>query len=328
MMIMNKIFIYIFLLGSTSCIFGAQDSLNSIVAPVIQLSHIEINDQFVDFNQLSDPNYQNKFAFGKKLSNAFDSIVPHYNYPASLQLPYALNGLSFHFIAIDWKAPHKIKYSYLLQGKDEDWSIPSLVPFASFEDLSHGSYILKIKAAGENLYESDIFRYSFSIAPPFYLTSEAYTIYFVLLIAAGFGIHKMNKNKKEKRMQIQEILKEYKILALGNTHLQNLSTGEDRFVRLINQTLETHLSDENFGIAELCKILKISRAQLHRKLKKLTGLSTSHYIRSLRLHFAKDLLEKSELNISEIAFNVGFSSATYFSKAFKAEFGHSPREMR
>ena len=138
----------------------------------------------------------------------------------------------------------------------------------------------------------------------------------------------MVENQNRRRQNIQEILKEYKILSLETTHLQNLSAKEDRFVRLINQTLETHLSDENFGIAELCNILNISRAQLHRKLKKLTGLSTSHYIRSLRLHFAKELLNKSELNISEIAFNVGFSSATYFSKAFKAEFGFSPSDLR
>jgi AraC-like DNA-binding protein len=325
---MNRFFIYIILLGSLSDIFGAQDSLNDQATAKVQLSSIEINDQFVDFNQLSDPNYQDKFAYGKILSNSFDSIVPHYNYPVSLQLPYVLNDLTFHFIAIDWKAPHKIKYSYQLEGKDEEWSALSLAPFASFEDLSHGSYILKIKAAGEDLNMSDIFRYDFSIDPPFYLSSKAYVIYFILLIAVGLGFYQINENQKRKRMRIQEILKEYKILSLGNTHLQNLSAGEDRFVRLINQTLETHLSDENFGIAELCDILNISRAQLHRKLKKLTGLSTSHYIRSLRLHFAKELLENSELNISEIAFNVGFSSATYFSRAFKAEFGHSPSEMR
>ena len=57
----------------------------------------------------------------------------------------------------------------------------------------------------------------------------------------------------------------------------------------MHQTLEAHLSDENFGIAELCKILKTSRAQLHQKLKKLTGQSTSHYIRSLRLDIARGL---------------------------------------
>jgi AraC-like DNA-binding protein len=86
--------------------------------------------------------------------------------------------------------------------------------------------------------------------------------------------------------------------------------------------------DEIFviGIAELCELLNISRAQFHRKLKKLTGLSHSHYIRSLRLEIAKELLVTTNLNISEVAFKVGFSSATYFSKVFKSQYGHAPSD--
>ena len=102
----------------------------------------------------------------------------------------------------------------------------------------------------------------------------------------------------------------------------------DSFLRLVNHTLETHLSDENFGIAELCELLNISRTQLHRKLKKLTGLSTSHYIRSLRFKMARELFADPSLNVSEVAFAVGFSSAAYFSKVFKEQFGISPSEAR
>ena len=76
----------------------------------LQLSHIEIQEQFIDFKQLSDSDYRQRLAFGEALSQSFDSIVAYYNYPASLNLPHYLNTLTFHFTAIDWKAPHKIKY--------------------------------------------------------------------------------------------------------------------------------------------------------------------------------------------------------------------------
>ena len=117
-------------------------------------------------------------------------------------------------------------------------------------------------------------------------------------------------------------------MAFSNKINKKTSPKADSFLDQVHQTLEAHLSDENFGIAELCKILKISRAQLHRKLKKLTGQSTSHYIRSLRLDIAKGLLEKTQLNVSEIAFSVGFSNVTYFSRVFKNEFGFTPKEVR
>jgi transcriptional regulator GlxA family with amidase domain len=185
-----------------------------------------------------------------------------------------------------------------------------------------------VKARAEGTQWSEPFSYSFSINPPWYQSSMAYLAYIGLLIAGGFWAFRIREAAKSRRARIQEILKENKILTYGNSHILNLSSTEDKFVQLINKTLEAHLSDENFGIAELCDVLNISRAQLHRKLKKITGLSTSHYIRTLRLHYAKELLDKSELNISEVAFNVGFSSATYFSKVFKAQFGFAPRELR
>ena len=60
----------------------------------------------------------------------------------------------------------------------------------------------------------------------------------------------------------------------------------------------------------------------------MTGLSASHYIRSLRLNVAKKLLEETELNVSEVAYKVGFSSPSYFSQMFKEKFGFAPREGR
>ena len=80
----------------------AQDSLETSTVPSVHLSHIEINNQFIDFSQLADSQYHRKFNFGKTLAQSFDSIVPHYNYPINLELPYSLNTLTFHFVAIDW----------------------------------------------------------------------------------------------------------------------------------------------------------------------------------------------------------------------------------
>ena len=74
--------------------------------------------------------------------------------------------------------------------------------------------------------------------------------------------------------------------------------------------------------------MEISRPQLHRKLKALTNKSTSFYIRSFRLHRAKQLLQTTNLNVSEIAFEVGFANLSYFSRVFKEEFGISPLETR
>ncbi len=64
----------------------------------------------------------------------------------------------------------------------------------------------------------------------------------------------------------------------------------------IQTVLDQNLSDSNFSIPEFCNSLNISRTHLHRKLTEQAGISTSHYIRSLRLDIAKGLLEKTQLN--------------------------------
>ena len=71
----------------------------------------------------------------------------------------------------------------------------------------------------------------------------------------------------------------------------------------------------------------MSRSQVFRKIKALTGKSPSTYVRSIRLLKAKGMIENGEGNISEIAYSVGFSSPIYFSKCFKDEFGYPPKNF-
>jgi len=67
---------------------------------------------------------------------------------------------------------------------------------------------------------------------------------------------------------------------------------------------------------------------MHRKLKALTGKSSSLYLRTVRLAKAKQMIEAGQGNISEISYQVGFSSPAYFSRCFKEEFGHSPSQVK
>ncbi len=103
---------------------------------------------------------------------------------------------------------------------------------------------------------------------------------------------------------------------------------EDEFIISIREAVMANIDDENYGIPELCRDLAMSRSQLHRKLKALTDLSTSHFIRAIRLRKAKDLLLTTDLNISEVAYEVGFRNPRYFSTTFSEEFGLTPNEFR
>ena len=103
---------------------------------------------------------------------------------------------------------------------------------------------------------------------------------------------------------------------------------EHGFLSRLKIIVLEHLSEEDFGIPELCLEIGLSRSQLHRKLKAITGKSTSMILRGIRMNEARKLLLHSDLTISEIAYQVGFSSPNYFSTIFSETFGQSPTEMR
>lgn len=103
---------------------------------------------------------------------------------------------------------------------------------------------------------------------------------------------------------------------------------EDAFLIRIEETLLDNLDDHEFGIPQFCTALGVSRTQLHTKLKALTGKSTSIYIRERRLEQAKALLENPELTVSEVAYQTGFSSPTYFTRVFTQHYGTSPSIAR
>ncbi|NRB60122.1 MAG: helix-turn-helix domain-containing protein [Winogradskyella sp.] len=88
------------------------------------------------------------------------------------------------------------------------------------------------------------------------------------------------------------------------------------------------ISNEQFGVSELAEAMRMSRSSLLRKIKKQTGLSASQFIRNLRLDKAKELLVTSELTVSEISYEVGFSNSSYFIKCYREYFGHPPGEAR
>lgn len=101
---------------------------------------------------------------------------------------------------------------------------------------------------------------------------------------------------------------------------------EDAFIQKVEDILEKNYADSDFSLTQLCHKIGMSRSQLFRKMKALTGTSPSQFIRTYRLKKAKSLLETTNQNVSEIAWATGFSSLPHFSRIFQEEFGASPSE--
>jgi AraC-like DNA-binding protein len=118
---------------------------------------------------------------------------------------------------------------------------------------------------------------------------------------------------------------------LGLSQLLSLSESEinstdQKFLIKAVEKINAHLKNEDFNAVTLSKELAMSSSNLYRKLKSLVGLSTSGFIRSVRLNRAAELLRSNHASVTEVAFEVGFNNLSYFSKCFEEQFGTLPSE--
>jgi YesN/AraC family two-component response regulator len=133
-----------------------------------------------------------------------------------------------------------------------------------------------------------------------------------------------SKNLIEQRKKLHE--KFSRMLDVKPGELTANSVDKQFLERLLN-VFETHVGQSDFSIADFAKEVGMSRSNLHRKLIALTNQPAHEFLRSLRLKRAAQLLQQDAGTISEIAYAVGFSNPSYFSKMFRLQYGHTPREF-
>ena len=104
----------------------------------------------------------------------------------------------------------------------------------------------------------------------------------------------------------------------------SITSLDEKFMTKAFDIIEEHMGDSNFSVTEFSRLMGISRMQLYNKILSITGNTPIEFIRILRMKRAAKLLSKSQLNVSEVAYQVGFNDPKYFSIQFKKEFQISP----
>jgi AraC-like DNA-binding protein len=90
--------------------------------------------------------------------------------------------------------------------------------------------------------------------------------------------------------------------------------------------IHENISESDLSVEVLASKVSLSRSQLYRKIKTLTGLSVNEFIRNVRLEKAKELIALGNHNMNEISYKVGFTSPSYFTKCFRDKYGHIPTQ--
>ena len=122
-----------------------------------------------------------------------------------------------------------------------------------------------------------------------------------------------NLFKEDKRKQINDQI-----------NIKWLIPSEETFLQSLLDTLQNHSKESDFDILGFCNEMNISKPQLYRKCKSITGMSPNELLREYRLNNSLVLLKNDNQNISQITYEVGFNSPSYFSKCFQKRFGIQP----
>ncbi|BDS13437.1 hybrid sensor histidine kinase/response regulator transcription factor [Aureispira anguillae] len=139
---------------------------------------------------------------------------------------------------------------------------------------------------------------------------------------------------KELTLRIQKLIEYRHLLQQYYQHhfplvtkMEKQTPKEDAFIVELRNYILEHLDESNLSGDRIGKHFAISRVHLHRKLKALTNQPISEFVRAIRLKKAFELLQEGEFNISEIAYQTGFSSISHFSRSFKKAYGKAPSKL-
>lgn len=185
-------------------------------APTIHIRQLDINGEYTDFRKLHH---------GANQGLRFASIAPFENFPEDPEIAYRQNHLTFYYSAIDWEAAHDLRYSYLLEGLNTSWTVPSPDTKADYRNIPPGMYTFRVRAIGKTGRWSDEANLKLTILPPWYQTWWAYFVYFGLLVLAGYSYTSWRTKKlmHQKKVLEETVASRTADLKASNKSLQEVN---------------------------------------------------------------------------------------------------------
>ena len=260
-------------------------------------------------------------------------ILPELEDHTSYQFPFGKNSFRFHYTAPFYENQEQIKFSFMLENYEDNWSDWTFNSYKDFTNLTEGRYTFKLKA--ENLYgvESSISEFGFEVLPPWYRSDYAYYVYILVFILftwmiVRFILYRLNLAKKkqaekhvaelkekEERFQHQSLIAEKEIVRLRNEKLHAEMIHRDK--ELANQTM---------GIIKKNKFLVKLKEELHRAQKNTTDGELKTRLATINRRINKEIDNEQQNRIFETYFDEVHDD--YFERLKQKYSDLSPREMR
>ncbi len=286
-----------------------------------------INEELSTMGDLSTPLKRDSM-YRKFAGIQFDSITSFYPLPVNLVLPYKNNNITFDFAAIALARPYLVRYQYLLEGYDKDWSPVTDRSSASFGNIHEGVYTFKLKARSPDGVWSEPITYRFEVLPPFYRTLWAYAIYCLALVCfiyliVHFRIGILKKENARLEIIVSErtaqIEQEKAAVLLQADDLKKLNLFKDKTFSILSHDLRgpIHSSTAIVGMLDDGDISTDEAKELKEAVIK--QLSATGVLLDNLLKWAKGSMEGSVLPYPQSVniYDITHQNATLFEESLK-----------
>lgn len=292
------------------------------------------------------------------------TIVPQSSH---IQLPHNNNTLRIVFPIIDFIHNFDIEYSYKIAEESKDKQFLGNSYELQLTNMSPGTYTITLYARYKQHSESETsYTFTITITPPFWQTWWfRLCIVIIMCITIFYSIRlrlyrmkkqafileqKVTERTKEILSQKEELQVQTEKLQEINDELLRTNSEQSKLFEILSKKAEPlqpmlpkshdeellektmvyiheHISNPNLSIEDISNHLCITKIQLYRKIKSLTGLTPIDILKTTRLKVAEEMLLQNKYSISEICFHVGFTEPKYFSKCFKEQYSVSPSDF-
>ncbi|MBQ6253941.1 MAG: helix-turn-helix domain-containing protein [Bacteroidales bacterium] len=243
-------------------------------------------------------------------------------------------ALEAFFLAKYYDVFQRKLFRYTVQNNQDSYSIDSYEPRLYLPELPSGNYrILASCLTKDGTFSEPREMLKLTVTPPWYRTGWFHTLMAILLTGVGVYViiyfrEKHEKANKESMAQFLEGILNSSDDPEGEAKQKVEASERSAFLTRVDSIIMDNLSNPELGVQLLCKEIPMSRTSLYNRLKKETGLGVNDYINRLRIERSVDLLLTTDLTISEISYEVGFSYPRYFSTSFKNMKGMTPTRFK
>jgi len=253
------------------CWYNLRNLRSSDTKLSLQDSLAIINEESITFGKILDKD--SRISMFKKFGDiGFDSITKFYPIPENLILPYNHNNITLDFAAIEPARPYLVKYQYILEGYDDNWSPITNSTSASFGNIYEGEYTFKLKACSPDGIWSEPIIYKFRVSPPWYRSWYMYCLYAITIIGALYFTYRWRVAHLHRENEIleQKIELRTEQLKQANEELQAMNEEINTQMNVIEK--------KNINITSSIQYAQIIQRAVFPSLEKLEAYFEQNFV--------------------------------------------------